>query len=74
MTAPTEDSAVHYQVELSQDNGEGWRLYDTTPSLEWARTMAEVVSSRGSKARIRRVISARTAEVVEVVEGGEGGG
>jgi len=73
MTAPTEDSAVHYQVELSQDNGEGWRLYDTTPSLEWARTMAEVVSSRGSKVRIRRVVSARTVEIVEIV-GAEGGG
>jgi hypothetical protein len=70
--AAQEERAVHYEVELAQDNGEGWRIYDTTPSLEWAGVVAQLIVSRGSKARIRRVEAARRVEVVETIGVGEG--
>jgi len=73
MTAPTNERAVHYEVELRQHHDEEWRRYETMPSLDGPRFAAEMYAGRGSQARIRRVVSARTVEVVEII-GVEGGG
>ncbi len=71
----SEDRAVHYEVEVSATGEPPWLLYRTALCpAEATRIAQDLLGGLWIwHSRIRRVISARTAQAVEII-GVEGGG
>jgi len=66
--------AVHYEVEISPTGEPPWLLFSTTTCPVEARSIARgLLDGRGpSHSRIRRVVEARSVEVIEGQSGKEG--
>jgi len=75
MTTPTDERAVHYEVEVSATGEPPWLLYQTAVCPAEATRIARGLLGEAwvTHSRTRRVVSASTVEVVEII-GVEGGG